>query len=142
MSTIARNIASTAAVAIIAAALSAGPAAAGPGDLAPGGGFKIFKAQLAIKNRDGIPPGCPAQKTMMGWVTMSHKATIQVMIVAQGGNPRLPVSITSVKTPNGQYLATYTEQMHIDTTVNRKYRMLVGGGQGVVSNWAPLVVNC
>ena len=142
MSTIARSIASTAAILMTAVVLSAGSAAAAPGDLAPGTGFKIHKAQLAIKNRDGIPPGCPARKTMMGWVYMSHKATVQIMIVKQGDNPRNPVSITSVKAPNGQYVATYTEQMHIDTVVNAKYRMLVGGGQGIVSNWAPLIVNC
>src|SRR5689334_7171719 len=95
---IARNIASVAAIAMTAAALCAGPASAGPGDLAPGGGgLKIYKAQLAIKNQDGVAAGCPAHKTMMGWVTMSHKATIQIMIVKQGDNPRHPVSITSVK---------------------------------------------
>jgi hypothetical protein len=142
MPTIARNIASAAAILMTAAALTAGPAAAAPGDLAPGTGFKIHKAQLAIKNKDGVPPGCPAQKTMMGWVYMSHPATIQIMLVKQGDNPQNPKSITSVKASNGQYVATYAMQMHIDTVVNTKYRMLVGGGQGVVSNWAPLVVNC
>jgi hypothetical protein len=142
MSAFIRSFASTAAILMTAAVLTTGPAAAAPGDLAPGTGFKIHKAQLAIKNQDGVPPGCPARKTMMGWVYMSHKATVQIMIVKQGDNPRNPVSITSVKAPNGQYVATYTEQMHIDTVVNAKYRILVGGGQGVVSNWAPLVVNC
>jgi hypothetical protein len=142
MSAIARSIASAAALLVTAAILSAGTAAAAPGDLAPGTGFKIYKAQLGIKNQDGVPPGCPAHKTMMGWVYMSHKATIQVMLVKQGDNPQTPVSITSVKASNGQYVATYTMQMHIDTVVNTKYRLLVGGGQGVVSNWAPLVVNC
>ena len=139
MSTIARNIASIATI-LMTAAFAVGPAAAAPGDLAPGTGFKIYKAQLAIKGDKG--PGCPVHKTMMGWVYMSHKATVQIMIVKQGDNPRNPVSITSVKAPNGQYVATYTEQMLIDNPANWKYRMLVGGGQGVVSNWAPLVVNC
>jgi hypothetical protein len=141
MSAIARNVTCAAAI-LMTAALSARPAVAAPGDLAPGGGFKIHKAQLAIKNQDGVAPGCHAHKTMMGWVYMSHKATIQIMIVKQGDNPRNPVSITSVKAPNGQYVATYTEQMLIDNPANWKYRMLVGGGQGVVSNWAPLVVKC
>jgi hypothetical protein len=122
------------------AAIIATPAAAGMGDLAPGGGFKIYKAQLGITGDNG--PGCPAHKTMMGWVYMSHPATVEVMVFRKGKSIPSPVPITSVKAPNGQYVATYTAQMLFDVSGHWEYRMLVGGGSGVASNWVPLTITC
>ena len=128
---------------LIAAALAAGlasPAAAGLNDLAPGGGFKIHKAQLAIKGPAG--PGCPAEASLKGWVYMSHQATVQVMILRKGKSVGLPVSITSQKASNGQYVATITQQMSFSSPGNWDYRMLVGGGSGTASNWVPLAISC
>lgn len=128
---------------LIAAALAAAiasPAAAGLGDLAPGGGFKIYKAQLGITGGDGS--NCPVHKTLKGWVYMSHKATVQIMVFAKGKTIPAPVSVTSVKAANGQYVATISQQMVFFSPIHSEYRMLVGGGSGVASNWVPVTITC
>jgi hypothetical protein len=121
-------------------AILATPAAAGMGDLAPGGGFKIYKAQLGITGGDN--GNCPVHKTMKGWVYMSHQATVEVMVFRKGKTIPAPVPITSVKAPNGQYVATFTQQMVFFSPDHSEYRMLVGGGSGVASNWVPLTITC
>ena len=122
------------------ATLLAAPTLAAPGNLAPGGGFKIYKAQLGITGDDGS--NCPAHKTLMGWVYMSHPATVDVMVFRKGKTIPAPVPITSVKASNGQYVATITQQMLFFSPTHSEYRMLVGGGSGVASNWVPVNITC
>jgi hypothetical protein len=124
----------------VLAALLAAPAIAAPGNLAPGGGFKIYKAQLGITGDDGS--ACPAHKTLMGWVYMSHQATVDVMVFRKGKTIPSPVPITSVKASNGQYVATFTQQMLFFSPDHSEYRMLVGGGSGVASNWVTVDITC
>jgi hypothetical protein len=135
MSILARTL-----IAATLTAMFAAPASAGMGDLAPGGGFKIYKAQLGITGDNG--PGCPVHKTMKGWVYMSHPATVEVMVFRKGKTIPAPVPITSVKAPNGQYVATFTQEMLFFSPTHSEYRMLVGGGGGVASNWVPLTITC
>lgn len=129
---------------LIAAAIAsavAGPAVATMGDFQSGGKkFKIHKVQLGIAPAGG---GCPMAVNMQGWVYMTHPTTIAVMIAKEGqGVVGGPYSIKSVKASNGQYLATYTNQFTVNATVHAKYRLLVGDGSGLGSNWVPLDVDC
>jgi hypothetical protein len=128
-------------VAATLVAAVAGPAAATMGDFQSGGKkFKILSAQLGIKPAGA---GCPTNVNVKGWVYMTHPTTIQVMLAKQGqGVVGGPYSITSVKASNGQYLATYSNHFVVNASVNTKYRLLVGGGSGTVSNWVPLKVTC
>lgn len=131
--------------ALIAAALAtaaAAPAAAMDQFQAGGKKFKIHKVQLGIAPVAG--GGCaPIDFKMTGWVYMTHPTTVQVMIAKEGqGVVGGPYSITSVKAANGQYVATYSNAFTVNTPVNAKYRMIVGGGGAEGSNWVPLNVDC
>jgi hypothetical protein len=39
-------------------------------------------------------------------------------------------------------VATYSNNFVVNTPVHEKYRMIVGGGSGMGSNWVPLNVDC
>lgn len=130
---------------LIAAALAtavAGPAAAMDQFQAGGKKFKIHKVQLGIAPVGG--GGCaPIDYKMTGWVFMTHPTTVEVMIVKEGqGVIGGPYSIASVKAANGQYVATYNNNFVVNTPFHGKYRMVVGGGSGMGSNWVPVDVNC
>jgi len=135
MSILARiSIAAALAVAIVT------PAAAIDG-FQSGGGFKIYKVQLGIKPPNN--PGCPAAATVQGWVYVSHPTKVQIMVAREGqGIVGGPVEIQSKKASNGQYLAQFAQQININTSIDTKYRLLVGGGSGAGSNWVPLKVTC
>jgi hypothetical protein len=130
---------------LIAAALvtaAAGPAAAMDQFQSGGKKFKIHKVQLGIAPTGGA--GCaPIPFKTTGWVYMTHPTTVEVMIVKEGqGVVGGPYSIKSVKAANGQYVATYSNNFVVNTPVHEKYRMIVGGGSGMGSNWVPLNVDC
>jgi hypothetical protein len=129
--------------ALIAATLAAAvaaPAAAMDQFQSGGKKFKIHKVQLGIAPAGG---GCPMAVNVQGWVYMTHPTTIEVMMAKEGqGIVGGPYSIKSVKASNGQYLATYTNQFTVNATIHAKYRLLVGGGSGMGSNWVPLDVDC
>lgn len=130
---------------LVAAALMGSfvaPAAAGPFDqLAPGiGAGKVIKAQLGIKGpKTNV---CPNEATTTGWVFTDYPGNVQVMIARKGQAVGAPFMIQAKKAANGQYMATFTRKVQILAPVDAEYRLLVGGGDGVVSNWVPLKANC
>ena len=130
---------------LIAAALSSAivaPAAAGPFDnLLPGiGAGKVLKAQLGIKGPTTTI--CPNQATTTGWIFTNYAGNVQVMIARKGQGVGAPFSIQAKKTASGQYMATFSRNVAIIGPIDAEYRLLVGGGSGVMSNWVPLKASC
>lgn len=138
MSRITRTL--IAAALVGAAAVPAAAPAVAMNELGSGGkAFKIHNVQLGIKP----PAACPGVASVQGWVYMTHPTTVEIMIAKKGqGVVAGPISITSVKASNGQFVATYSNQFNVNASVAGEYRMLVGGGSGKGSNWVPLNVAC
>lgn len=135
-----RIISTIAAIAVSAFATTA--ALAGPGDFQAGGNGpnKVLKAQLGIKGpKTNV---CPNQFTTMGWVFTNYAGPVQVMIARKGQGVGAPFTIQAKKAANGQYMASFTRKGQIIAPINAEYRLLVGGGDGVVSNWVPLKASC
>ena len=137
MSIFARLIVAAALVGTIVA-----PAAAGPFDqLAPGiGAGKVLKAQLGIKGPTTTI--CPNEATTSGWVFTNYPGNVQVMIARKGQGVGAPFVIQAKKAANGQYMATFSRKVPIVAPIDAEYRLLVGGGDGVKSNWVPLKASC
>lgn len=124
-------------------ALSVAPAMAQQAnqDLAPGGGGgNVLRAQLAIQGP--ATTVCPNQATMSGWVFTDFAGKVSIMIARKGQGVGAPFIINAVPAANGQHMATFTRAFPIITAIDTEYRLLVGGGDGVVSNWAPLKATC
>jgi hypothetical protein len=132
-------------VAASIAVLAAGPVSAQALDEKAqgggGGGAKVFKAQLGIKPPQA-PGVCPNAAMMTAWVFTNYPGKVNIMIARQSGGVAGPISVSLVKAANGQYLATYSTQIPINQSVDTAYRVLVGGGQAVTSNWVPLKYEC
>ena len=122
-----------------AAILSAGAAAA-QNFQAPGPQpFKVTGAQLAIKSP--ITNACPTQAKMTGWIMTSKPGPVSYMMVRKGGSVSGPFQIQAVASPVGG-MANFSKNIPIVTAINAEYRILVAGGSGIVSNWAPLKASC
>jgi hypothetical protein len=136
MHSAARNLCAIAAVAMT---LSAGAAAA-QNFQAPGAQpFKIMGAQLAIKSP--ASHNCPNQAKMTGWIMTTKPGPVSYMMVRKGGSVSGPFQIQAIATPNGG-MATFSQNIQIVTAIDAEYRILVAGGSGIVSNWAPLKASC
>jgi hypothetical protein len=79
---------------------------------------------------------------MTAWVFTNYPGKVNIMIARQAGGVAGPITVPLKKAANGQYLATYSTQVPIDQSVDTAYRVLVGGGQAVTSNWVPLKYEC
>jgi len=110
-------------------------------DLAPGvGAGKVLRAQLAIKSPTTTQ--CPTTAKMTGWVFTDFAGKVQVMIARKGQSVGTPFQVSTVPAANGQHMATFNRNIQIVNPIDAEYRILVGGGAGVVSNWAPLKASC
>jgi hypothetical protein len=129
-------------LALVASSFVASAALAGPGDFQAGGNGpdKILKAQLGIKGPKTNT--CPTEATTAGWVFTNFAGPVQVMIARKGQGVGAPFTIQAKKAANGQYMATFSRKVEIIGPIDAEYRLLVGGGDGVVSNWVPLKANC
>jgi hypothetical protein len=78
----------------------------------------------------------------MGWVETNYAGPVQIMIARKGQGVGAPVVIQAKAAPGGRYMATYTKKVPILAPVDAEYRLLVGGGAGIVSNWVPLKASC
>lgn len=137
MSTIARTL-----LALFATSFVATSALAGPGDFQVGGNGpnKVLKAQYGIKGPKTTT--CPTTAETQGWVFTNYAGPVQVMIARKGQGVGAPFTIQAKKAANGQYMATFKRTVNIIGPIDAEYRLLVGGGDGVVSNWVPLKASC
>ncbi len=129
-------------LALAASSFVASAAVAGPFDLQGGGNGpdKVLSAQLGIKGpKTNV---CPNEASVMGWVFTNYAGPVQIMIARKGQGVGAPVVIQAKKAANGQYMATYSKKVAIHAPIDAEYRLLVGGGSGVMSNWVPLKANC
>jgi hypothetical protein len=101
---------------------------------------KVLKAQLGIKGPKTT--ACPAEATTTGWVFTNYAGPVQVMIARKGQGVGAPFTIEAKKAANGQYMATFSRKIEIIAPIDAEYRLLVGGGDGIVSNWVPLKAGC
>jgi hypothetical protein len=129
-------------LAVAASSFLASAAYAGPGDFVSGGNgpLKVLKAQLGIKGPKTA--ACPNEASVTGWVYTDEPGMVQVMIARKGQGVGAPVMIEAKPAANGQYMAVYSKTVPIHAPVDAEYRLLVGGGQGVTSNWVPLKASC
>jgi hypothetical protein len=100
----------------------------------------VLRAQLGIKGP--TTNTCPNEATVTGWVFTNYAGPVQVMIARRGQGVGQPVMIEAKPAANGEYMATYSRTFPITGPVDAEYRLLVGGGSGVMSNWAPLKATC
>lgn len=101
---------------------------------------KVLKAQLGIKGpKTNV---CPNEATTSGWVFTNYAGPVQVMIARKGQAVGAPFTIEAKKAANGQYMASFTRKVQIAGPIDAEYRLLVGGGSGVTSNWVPLKASC
>lgn len=135
-----RTALAAAALSMTLAAPQAMAQAAG-NDLAPGvGAGKVLRAQLGIKGPTTTQ--CPNEATVMGWVFTDYAGKVQVMIARKGQGVGTPFQIQTVPAANGQHMASFQRKLNIVQPIDTEYRLLVGGGDGVVSNWVPLKASC
>jgi hypothetical protein len=129
-------------LAVAASSFVASAALAQPLDLQGGGNGpdKVLSAQLGIKGPKTNT--CPNEATVMGWVFTNYAGPVQVMIARKGQGVGAPVMIEAKKAANGKYMAAYSKKVPILAPVDAEYRLLVGGGSGVMSNWVPLKASC
>lgn len=131
-----RNMLALVAFSVIATTATAG-------DFVSGGQpkMKVKKAQLAIQSpNNGV---CPAPAKMTGWLFTNKPGTVHYMIARKGGSVSGPFKTQAVKGSNGVHMASFTREFPVHTSINAKYRILVGKKYGtVLSNWAPLSVDC
>ena len=100
----------------------------------------VFRAQLGIKGPTTTV--CPNEATVTGWVFTNYSGPVQVMIARKGQGVGQPVTIQAKPAANGEFMATYNRKIQIVSPIDAEYRMLVGGGSGVMSNWVPLKATC
>jgi hypothetical protein len=65
-----------------------------------------------------------------------------VMIAREGQSVGAPITLQTVPASNGQYVGTYTRKIAITAPIDARYRLLVGGGSGMTSNWVRLRASC
>ncbi len=136
------NVLANALLVSVASVLIAPAAHAAPGDLLSGGDGPnvVLRAQLGIKGP--ATNVCPNQATVTGWVFTNYAGPVQVMIARKGQGVGQPVTIEAKPAAGGQFMATYSRTIEIVNPIDAEYRLLVGGGSGVMSNWAPLKASC
>ncbi len=136
------TFASRALVSLFASAVLVSAASAQANDLLSGGNGPdtVLRAQLGIKGP--ATNTCPNEATVTGWVFTNYAGPVQVMIARRGQGVGQPVTIQAKPAANGQYMATYSRTIPIVAPIDAEYRLLVGGGSGVMSNWAPLKATC
>jgi hypothetical protein len=101
---------------------------------------KVLSAQLGIKGpKTNV---CPNEATTSGWVVTDFEGPLQVMIARKGQGVGAPFVIQAKKAANGKYMASFTKKVPILAAVDAEYRLLVGGGSGVMSNWVRLKATC
>ena len=100
----------------------------------------VIKAQLAIKGPKTAV--CPNEATISGWVFTNYAGPVQVMIARKAQGVGQPMMIDAKPAANGQFMASFTRTLPIVAAINVEYRLMVGGGGGVVSNWVPLKASC
>lgn len=129
-------------LAVFASMLFTTIAVAQIGDFQSGGDGPdmVLSAQLAIKGPTTTV--CPNEATVTGWVFTNYAGPLQVMIAGRGQGVGAPMTIEAKPAANGQFMATYSRKIQIIAPIDTEYRMLVGGGSGVMSNWAPLKATC
>jgi hypothetical protein len=129
-------------LALVASSFVASAALAGPGDFQVGGNGpnKVLKAQLGIQGP--ATNTCPNEAKVTGWVFTNYAGKVQIMIARKGQGVGQPITLDTKKAANGQYVATYSKTVPILTPVDAEYRILVGGGSGIMSNWVPLKAKC
>lgn len=101
---------------------------------------KVLKAQLGIKGP--ITTVCPNEAKMTGWVYTNYAGPVQVMLARKGQGVGQPMMLQAKKASNGQYMASFSRDVPITGAIDAEYRLLVGGGQGIASNWVPLKAKC
>ncbi|HMN88098.1 MAG TPA: hypothetical protein PKA74_19240 [Bauldia sp.] len=135
-------LAATLAGALLAppAAFAGGPGFAAPQLPPPPVPKIVYAAQLGIQGPKTTV--CPAETKVAGCVFTSYPGPVQVMIARKGQGVGAPFTITAKKAADGRYMATYTRTIPIHAAIDAEYRLLVGGGSGVMSNWVPLKASC
>lgn len=113
-------------------------AAVVPGEIAQP--KKVLKAQLGIKGP--ASKACPAQATISGWVFTNYAGPVQVMIARKAQGVGQPMTIEAKPAAGGQFVASFSKVLPIVTAIDAEYRLLVGGGSAVTSNWVPLKASC
>jgi hypothetical protein len=101
---------------------------------------KVLKAQLGIQGP--ATNTCPNEAKVTGWVFTNYAGKVQIMIARKGQGVGQPVTLETKKAANGQYVATYSKTVPIVAPVDAEYRILVGGGSGIMTNWVPLKAKC
>lgn len=100
----------------------------------------ILKAQMGIKGpKTNL---CPNEAIVQVWVFTDFEGPVPVMIARKGMGAGQPIVLQAKKAGNGKYMATYKKTFPITSSIDTQYRVLVGGGQGVASNWVPLKASC
>lgn len=129
-------------LALLASGMFATAAVAQVGDLQAGGDGpdKVLRAQLGIKGP--ATTVCPNEATVTGWVFTNYAGPVQVMVARRGQGVGSPMVIQAKPAANGEFMATYSQKIQIVAPINAEYRLLVGGGSGVMSNWVPLKATC
>lgn len=130
----------TAAIGVLLATMAVAPAVAGPQPVNLEVGHKVFKAQLGIQGPK--TKLCPNEAKVTGWVYTNYPGKVTVMFARKGQGVGQPIQLQTQKAPNGQYVAIYSRTIDILNPINAEYRLLVGGGSGVVSSWVPLKASC
>jgi hypothetical protein len=122
-------------------AISVATPAFGQFGLAPGvGAGKVLSAQFGIQGPTTTV--CPTQARATGWVFTNYLGNVTIMIARRGQAVGAPITIKTVPAANGQYMATYTQTIPITAPIDAEYRLLVGGGSGITSNWVRLRASC
>jgi len=140
MSIFSRTILALAGVGLLATGAMAGPNDFKAGGNGPTPPKTVLKAQLAIKGPTTTV--CPNQAKVSGWVFTNYAGPVQVMIARKGQGVGQPMTVQAKPAANGQFMASFSNTIQIVTAIDAEYRLLVGGGSGVTSNWVPLKASC
>ncbi len=101
---------------------------------------KVLSANLAIKSpKTNV---CPTSAKLSAAVIQTTAKPVQIMIARVGQGVGAPIMLQPKKAANGKYVAVYNKTIPIQTSIIAQYKVLVGGGQGVTSNVAPLKATC
>ncbi|MHA1189124.1 MAG: hypothetical protein ACTSSQ_01490 [Alphaproteobacteria bacterium] len=101
---------------------------------------KVLSANLAIKGP--ITNVCPTSAKLSAAVVQTTNKPVQIMIARIGQGVGAPIMLQPKKAANGKWVAVYKKTIPVNQAINARYKVLVGGGQGVTSNNAPLKASC
>ncbi len=101
---------------------------------------KVLSANLAIKSP--ITNVCPISAKLSAAVVQTTNKPVQIMIARIGQGVGAPIMLQPKKAANGKWVAVYKKTIQILSSTNAQYKVLVGDGQGVTSNIAPLNASC